>query len=134
MQKRLISLAMMVAFCLGLSVGPVLAADILGARIGLRTDATRFVIDLSGKAEFAIAERKSNERIVIDLPQSKLAKGGKLPKRGNGLIKHAMVVGQGKSASQVILFLKKPAVVKRSFRLPARDGKPYRVVIDLAPQ
>jgi len=118
----------------GLTTSQAWAADILGARIGVRTDATRFVIDLTGKAEFSIPEKSSAERIVIDLAKTKLAKGSKLPKRGNGLISHAMVVGQGKDSSQVILFLKKPAKVKRSFRLPAKDKKPYRVVIDLAPQ
>lgn len=107
------------------------AADILAARIGVRTEGTRFVIDLSGKTEFKITEKASDERIVIDLPDTKLAKDRKVPKGGNGLIKHAMIVGQGEEASQVILFLKKPAQVNKSFRIAAENGKPYRIVIDL---
>lgn len=127
--------AVAAVFAAFLGVIPATAAtpEVKDLRIGIRENSTRFVIDLNQKIEPRIFGLPDPFRIVIDLPEVDFtlpaerlgAHGGFVERLRYGLFRPG--------TSRLVLDLNKSAKVAKSFTLPPDGGKPWRLVIDLAP-
>jgi N-acetylmuramoyl-L-alanine amidase len=94
---------------------------------------TRFVMDLSGEAAFTVFPLDEPDRIVIDLPDVGFALPKEAEHEVRGLVS-AFRYGQiSAGKSRVVLDLKQPVSVDKSFVLPPADGQPAKLVVDLVP-
>tara|TARA_R110000868_G_scaffold266274_1_gene525205 strand:+ start:85099 stop:86382 length:1284 start_codon:yes stop_codon:yes gene_type:complete len=134
------SARMVAVFCLSLvlcvcfmSLAKAQDAKVLGARLGVYPDYTRFVIDLDRNVEFSYFLLPDPYRIIIDMPEIEWsAPPGKVTS-GGGLIS-GLRYGLFKPGTfRVVLDVAKPALVSKIFSLPPSDGKPSRLVVDLSP-
>jgi N-acetylmuramoyl-L-alanine amidase len=101
-------------------------------RIGGDENQTRFVVDLSGKVDLRAFTLADPYRVVIDLPQLTFQFKPKAGESGRGLIKAFRygLVMQG--ASRIVIDVKKPVRIDKSFALDAAEGQPARIVLDLS--
>ncbi len=112
---------------------PALGAEpvITGARIGDHGVTTRFVLEADEKLKFRIFTLASPYRVVIDLPvvawRLLPGAGG----TGRGLIEGFRFGLFAPGKSRVVLDMRAPVGIKRSFMLDPADGHGYRVVLDL---
>ena len=70
--------------------------------------------------------------MVIDLPQVTFKLPAKVGEQGRGLIKafrYGLIMQGG---SRIVIDTKGPVRVDKAFALPANDGQPARLVVDLA--
>ncbi|MGH6893708.1 MAG: N-acetylmuramoyl-L-alanine amidase [Dongiaceae bacterium] len=103
------------------------------ARLGVEPDLTRVVLSLSERSDFRVFTLADPYRIVIDLNEVewKIPSGTKL--QGRGLVA-AMRYGLFKTGtSRVVLDLIAPSQVVRAEFLPASQGEPLRLLVDLRP-
>lgn len=102
------------------------------ARLGVEPDLTRIVLNLSERTEYRIFTLADPYRVVIDLDEVDWKIGGtKL--QGRGLVA-AMRYGLFKAGtSRVVLDLIESSEVARAGLLPAENGEPPRLLIDLRP-
>ncbi|MGE0118775.1 MAG: N-acetylmuramoyl-L-alanine amidase [Dongiaceae bacterium] len=103
--------------------------DVVNVRLGVHTDRTRIVLDLSAPADYRIEPQTDPERIVIALEGCGVRLAGEAP-AGRGLIK-AVHTEQSAGGSRMILELAEPAHVARSEALAASGSTPARVFVDL---
>lgn len=108
-------------------------AKVLGARLGVYPDKTRFVIDLDSDVDFTYFLLPDPFRIIIDMPEIDWsAPPGKVTS-GGGIIS-GLRYGLFKPGTfRVVLDVSQPALISKIFTLPASGGKPHRLVIDVAP-
>jgi N-acetylmuramoyl-L-alanine amidase len=108
-------------------------AKVLGARLGVYPDKTRFVIDLDSDVDFTYFLLPDPFRIIIDMPEIDWsAPPGKVTS-GGGIIS-GLRYGLFKPGTfRVVLDVGQPALISKIFTLPASGGKPNRLVIDVAP-
>lgn len=102
-------------------------------RLGIHSDKTRLVVELSERVEsthFALADPY---RIVIDLPEVTWDVAPATQQRKGGLVAGLRFGLFKPGQSRLVLDLKGPAVVAQSFVLPPREGYPFRLVVDLKP-
>lgn len=101
-------------------------------RIGGDENQTRFVVDLSGKVDLRAFTLADPYRVVIDLPQITFQFKPRAGESGRGLIKAFRygLVMQG--ASRIVIDVKKPVRIDKSFALDAAEGQPARLVLDLS--
>ncbi|MEK9661533.1 MAG: N-acetylmuramoyl-L-alanine amidase [Alphaproteobacteria bacterium] len=108
-------------------------------RIGVHAGSTRFVVDLSDAAEPRVFGLPEPYRVVIDLPETGFerigagASGSTEAGDGGGLIDKYRFGLFRPGTSRIVLDLNRPATVARQFLLRPDQGKPWRLVIDLAP-
>lgn len=104
---------------------------ITGARIGDHGASTRFVLEADKKLKFRIFTLASPYRVVIDLPEVawRLLPGA--GSTGRGLIEGFRFGLFAPGKSRVVLDMRAPVGIKRSFMLDPADGYGYRVVLDL---
>ncbi|WP_231727160.1 N-acetylmuramoyl-L-alanine amidase [Kordiimonas lipolytica] len=103
--------------------------DISGIRFGQNGEVTRFVLDVSEKAEPSIFLLADPYRVVIDLPEADWRASDKV--KGEGAVdgfRHGLFAP---GIYRIVLDLKAPAIVKKSFHLAPRGGYGHRLVIDL---
>jgi N-acetylmuramoyl-L-alanine amidase len=104
-------------------------------RIGINSDTTRFVVDISDNVKFRIFALSDPYRIVVDLPEM----AWRLPVdviQRNLLRKRSLITnfryGYFKPGlSRVVLDVESPTRIKSSFVIPPANGKKYRLVVDL---
>lgn len=134
---RLATVAAVFGALLGTAVAPVPAAaaplEVQDLRIGIRDDATRFVIDLSDKVEARIFGLPDPFRVVIDLPEVDFALPSDRLNASGGLVERLRYGLFRPGTSRFVLDLRNSAKVARSFTLKPDGAKPWRLVIDLAP-
>ncbi|ONH86068.1 MULTISPECIES: N-acetylmuramoyl-L-alanine amidase [Thalassospira] len=108
-------------------------AKVLGARLGVYPDYTRFVIDLDQEVDFTYFLLPDPYRIIIDMPEIDWnAPPGKVTS-GGGLIS-GLRYGLFKPGTfRVVLDVAQPSLVSKIFSLPPGGGKPNRLVVDLKP-
>ncbi len=109
------------------------APEVNDLRIGIREDGTRFVIEVSDKVEARIFGLPDPFRIVIDLPEVVFALPTDRLNAHGGLIERLRYGLFRPGTSRFVLDLQKSAKVLRSFTLEPVEGKPWRLVVDLAP-
>lgn len=111
---------------------PAFALTVSDIRIGAFENKTRFVIDLSEKADYRLFLLDNPERVVVDLPSFKwkasLKKGDP-----TGLIKKYRYGQFNPKTSRLVIDAKGPLSISDSYTLPPDDTRPHRLVIDLAP-
>ena len=109
---------------------PVTATN---ARLGVHTDKTRFVIDLSRSVDFRTFTLVKPNRIVIDLPEVEwklpFPSGG----GGSGDISQIRYNLYKAGTSRIVLDLKSPMTVENAFVIPSEIGPGRRMVLDLRP-
>lgn len=121
-------------FALSLStVAEAKTAKVLGARLGVYPDKTRFVIDLDREVDYTYFLLPDPFRIIIDMPEIDWsAPPGKVTS-GGGIIS-GLRYGLFKPGTfRVVLDVSQPALISKIFTLPASGAKPNRLVIDIAP-
>lgn len=112
---------------------PALGAEpvITGVRIGDHGAMTRFVIEADEKLKFRIFTLASPYRVVIDLPEVAWRLQPGAGGTGRGLIEGFRFGLFAPGKSRVVLDMRAPVGIKRSFMLDPADGHGYRVVLDL---
>ena len=99
------------------------------ARLGLHPDKTRFVLELSRKAGFS-AVSMAPDRIVLEIPGGAWTAPA-LP-AARGLVR-ALHMESAAGVLRIVVETAGPAHVIHSELLPPLDGKPPRLLLDLAP-
>lgn len=102
-------------------------------RLGGDAKQTRFVVDLDRKVDIAAFTLADPYRVVIDLPQIAFKLPARSGEHGRGLVKAFRfgLIMQG--GSRIVLDTTGPVRVDKSFTLPAVEGQPARLVVDLTP-
>ncbi len=106
---------------------PITVRDV---RFYTSPDHTRVVLDMSATARYTIRSVAGPQRIVIELPSCVAAKGVGGAAVGDGVIERIRV-NRLKTGVQVVLDVPR-ATAFEHFPLKAADGKPHRIVVDLA--
>ena len=130
---RLIGWILGLMLLLGGAADAVAKPAITDARLGVEPGLTRVVISLSQRSDFRVFTLADPYRVVIDLSEVewKVPSGTKL--RGQGLVA-GMRYGLFKAGtSRVVLDLMEPSEVGRAEILPAENGEPLRLLVDLRP-
>ena len=118
---------------LGGAAQAVAKPAITDARLGVEPGLTRVVISLTQRSDFQVFTLVDPYRVVIDMSEVdwKVPSGTKL--RGQGLVA-GMRYGLFKAGtSRVVLDLMEPSEVARAEFLPAANGEPLRLLVDLRP-
>lgn len=114
---------------------PASAADYPVAsdvRVGGDAKSTRFVVDFDQKVDAATFTLADPYRVVVDLPQIVFKLPPASGDSGRGLVKafrYGLVMQGG---SRIVLDTKGPVRVEKSFALPAADGQPARLVLEMS--
>jgi N-acetylmuramoyl-L-alanine amidase len=129
--RKYICICLFAVLCCALAQGAraeVIAHDI---RIGIHSSKTRVVLDLSAEVKFRIFALADPYRIVVDLPDI----AWQVPPaaaRGKGGLIGGLRYGQYQPGnSRVVLDLRGPGMVAKSFIVPASKGREPRLVIDI---
>ena len=126
---------------LGIALGMALAPDIAVAqdlkvqdiRIGVNADSTRFVVELNDSVEPRIFGLPDPFRVVIDLPEVDFDLPEERIGDGAGLISRLRYGLFRPGISRFVLDLASPSKVTNHFVLKPDGGKPWRLVLDIAP-
>jgi N-acetylmuramoyl-L-alanine amidase len=120
-------------FLIGGAVSAAAKPAITDARLGVEPGLTRVVISLTQRSDFRVFTLANPYRVVIDLSEVdwKVPSGTKL--QGQGLVA-GMRYGLFKAGtSRVVLDLMQPSEVARAEYVPAGNGEPLRLLVDLRP-
>jgi N-acetylmuramoyl-L-alanine amidase len=113
-----------------LKESPPAAHDV---RLGGDDKQTRFVLDLNRRIDFAVFTLADPYRVVVDLPQVAFKLPPRAGEQGRGLVKafrYGLIMQGG---SRIVLDTSGPVRVEKAFVLPAAEGQPARLVLNLAP-
>jgi len=142
--KRLSSCAQRgrgLVFALAVALGMIVMPGLAGAddlkvqdiRIGVHADSTRFVVELNNNVEPRIFGLPDPFRVVIDLPEVDFDLPEERIGDGAGLISKLRYGLFRPGTSRFVLDLDTPSKVTRHFVLKPDGGKPWRLVLDIAP-
>ncbi|MEH6402969.1 MAG: N-acetylmuramoyl-L-alanine amidase [Sneathiella sp.] len=106
------------------------AMEVSSVRLGVHSDKTRFVMEMSEKPNYNIFFLSNPYRIVIDMQEVNW-KASALGGKGKGVIQDYRYGLFRKGTSRVVLDLKAPVKILRKVILPPSEGKPYRFFIDV---
>ncbi|MFC7050636.1 N-acetylmuramoyl-L-alanine amidase [Emcibacter nanhaiensis] len=128
--KALLLFCLLISYVFGGSYAFSAVPEVTAARIGEHKGRTRFVLEMSKKVDFSIFTLADPNRIVIDIAEVewKIGPGGA---DGDGFIARYRYGLFKQGTSRIVLDLKSPVKVDKSFFLPPTKSKPYRFVIDL---
>jgi len=104
-----------------------------GVRIGGDDKQTRFVMDFDRKVDLTAFTLADPYRVVIDLPQVAFQLPKNAGEQGRGLIKsfrYGLIMQGG---SRIVLDAKAPVKIEKAFAMPAENGQPAKLVLDLTP-
>ncbi len=107
--------------------------EVKDIRIGVHEGSTRFVVDLSDEVEPRVFGLPDPFRVVIDLPEVNFSLSEERIGDGAGLIDKLRYGLFRPGTSRFVLDLKSPAKVTKQFLLRPDGGKPWRLVLDIAP-
>lgn len=107
--------------------GPITATEWRAAQ---RDEQTRLVVELSDTVSFSISGSAQPLRLTVQLP-SVSAHLGDAP-QAIGVIGSVKAEASG-GGTALVIKLAEPALVAKAFVMTPSEGKPYRLVIDLAP-
>ena len=129
--KRAIFLSFVSCLCwasVGSAGAEIVARDI---RIGVHKSKTRVVLDLTTNVKFTIFALADPYRIVLDLPDIRWQVPAAAARRNGGLIAGLRYGQYQPGKSRVVLDLRAPGTVGKSFMLPPGEGYGPRLVIDI---
>jgi N-acetylmuramoyl-L-alanine amidase len=109
------------------------APYMLDARVVGDGSRVRFIADVSSPVDMAVFPLADPYRIVIDLPEIRFVMPDGVGSQGRGIISAFRygLISAGKS--RIVIDLTGPAAINRQFAVPAADGQPARLVVDLVP-
>ena len=127
-----VRLILLVSVCILMLAGAAVAKpQVTAARIGEHPDRTRFVLELSEDLPYRVFTLPDPFRVVLDLPEVEWnLPDGRQP-RVRGLISDLRFGLFAPGTSRVVLDMKRPVHLEKVFVIPPRDGKPYRLVVDV---
>ncbi len=103
----------------------------LAARLGGDAKKTRFVTDFSKSVDYSIKVLSNPFRVIVDLPEVEFQFPPGLGRFGRGLVKEYRYGQFGEGKSRIVLDVKSPVLVAKSFVISARNNQPARFVLDL---
>src|SRR5262249_25156057 len=106
----------------------VVANDV---RLGGDDNQIRFVVDLSRKIDIRAFMLANPYRVIIDMPQVNFQFPPNAGEQGRGLVKAFRYGLALPGASRMVIDLSAPARVEKAYVLPAAEGQPARLVLDL---
>jgi N-acetylmuramoyl-L-alanine amidase len=106
---------------------------VLDARVVGDQSRVRFVVDTSVPLDAAVFALADPYRIVIDLPEVRFVLPDSAGSEGRALVSAFRygVISAGKS--RIVIDLTGPVAIDKQFVVPAADGQPARLVVDLVP-
>ena len=127
---------MMVVVC-GL-IGPLsqltLAAETTiasTARVAGTPERTRFIADLAHPVSFSAYVVQEPYRVILDLPNVNFQFPQGTGEQGRGLIQSFRFGPLGDGKSRIIMDVKSPVLIEKAFIIPAEEGLPARLVVDV---
>lgn len=103
-------------------------------RFGSHPDKTRVVIDVSGETAFTYDIDNGENILLIGMSGAQWNGPAQAPVTDSPLVASYEAVSDGKGGTQLAVQLRQPAKVLWAQTLSAVDGKPPRIVVDIAPQ
>lgn len=110
------------------SVGPRVA--VIDARLGIHSDMTRFVLELSQEVPYRITTHANPYRVHVELPEMTWPSGGAVT-AGKGLVQRYRAAVFEPGSLRLTFDTAGPVKVRQAFMLPPRDGHQPRLVLDL---
>jgi N-acetylmuramoyl-L-alanine amidase len=107
------------------------AVDVRGVRLWNGPDATRVVLDLSGRAPHNLLILKNPDRVVVDIAGAHLHAGVRHSQAGVGSVKEVRVAARPGGELRLVIDLGRPVRAK-SFLAEPNDHYGFRLVIDLS--
>ena len=102
-----------------------------GARIGGDGVRTRFVADLTAAVGYTVYVLPDPYRVMIDLPGLRFNLPPDSGSKSRGLIAAFRYGEVDEGRSRIVLETEGPVLIDKSFAVPAQDGQPARIVVDL---
>ena len=112
----------------GAAEGLIVATDV---RLGGDDNQIRFVVDLSRRIDIRAFMLANPYRVIVDMPQVNFQFPPKAGEQGRGLVKAFRYGLALPGASRMVIDLSAPARVEKAYVLPAAEGQPARLVLDL---
>ncbi len=130
-------LAVMIGVALPLvAAPPVAGADtalpVIGARLGVHPEMTRFVLEIGGRVHFRAATLGDPYRVVVDLPDV-VWPGGETAKAGVGVIRSYHMERLRPGAARLVLDTTGPARIRGAMVIEPSEGHRTRLVLDVEP-
>ena len=129
--STILKVSMLVLTLLSGSAGAISAAaepSVKDIRLGVTKERTRLVLDLAAKVDFDIFLLDRPRRVVVDLPTLNWSSAHPKP---SGLVQKLRFGQFTADKSRLVVDVKGPVRVAKSFLLPPSSGLPHRLVIDL---
>jgi len=106
---------------------------VLDVRVVGDANRVRFIADTSAPLNAAVFALADPYRVVIDLPEVKFVLPDDAGSQGRALISAFRygVISAGKS--RIVIDVTGPVAIDKEFTVPAADGQPARLVVDLVP-
>ena len=104
---------------------------VTAARVGETPERTRFVLELSEELPYRVFTLPDPFRVVVDLPEVAWSLPGGEEPRPTGLITALRFGLFAPGTSRVVLDVSRPALLQNVFVIPPREGKPWRLVVDI---
>lgn len=105
------------------------ALTLQSVRTGEHPDKTRIVFDLDTKSQFKAFTLTSPNRLVLDLPLTRVS--SRVSSYKDSTIDNIRVGKLGTNNSRVAIDLKKPAYILSAFTIPKQGNKSDRLVLDI---
>jgi len=105
---------------------------VVGVRIGEHPDRTRFVLDLTEKAQFRVFTLGRPYRVVIDFPEIDWRLPFEANAKGRGVVERYRFGLFRPGTFRVVLDVRSPVKVREAYVMDPRGGGYYRFVLDLA--
>ena len=131
-RKLLVSRWLLAAFCiLAVPHGATAGSSVVNVRYGVYPDKTRVVLDLDAAAAYQVEPQTQPDRIAIDLKDCAADLDSTVAAAGRGLVKSIHAEAGGPDGSRLVFDLSAPAHLIAAQFLPAADGAPPRIFLDL---
>jgi N-acetylmuramoyl-L-alanine amidase len=117
-----------VGMALSLAAAAVERPAVTGLRAAEHDGMTRVVLELSGPLDFGQADGDARH-LAVALPELDWRADGRM--RSVGLVKHVSYAIPDPGAGRLVVETSRPAVIRKLFLIPPRDGASYRLVVDL---
>ena len=101
------------------------------ARIGGDNNRVRFIADLSKKVPFKVFTLADPYRVIVDLPEVRFQFPSGLGRTGKGMVSAYRYGTFAAGKSRIVIDVKHPVQVEKSFIVSPSSSQPARLVIDL---
>ncbi|HVY19878.1 MAG TPA: N-acetylmuramoyl-L-alanine amidase [Bauldia sp.] len=106
---------------------------VLDARVVGDDQRVRFVADVSAPIDAAVFALADPYRVVVDLPEVHFVLPEMAGTTGRGLVTAFRYGFISKGKSRVVIDVSGPVAIDKQFTIPAANGQPARIVVDLVP-